>query len=267
MEYIKIDKLNGCKKKISIPIKTEQKQGYESVCEITGTAIPSYFEYKIKGHMSIFERIPKINITTDCPFTEINELEKDEDDIDINKINLQTMSEKELLYIANRWSSYKSGYIFKLYQINNYDWLSKENLEKCMKRLGALNISEKAEFEKRFVLENRSELLDRKIIGYIDCIDGDNIYEFKCVNKLENENYLQLAIYMYLHKFVTGCETGHYYLYNILTDELDEIKCDNISLKNMMEFLIYNKYIGNKKVQDNVFIKNMNMIIKRYKKI
>ena len=44
------------------------------------------------------------------------------------------------------------------------------------------------------------ELLNRKLCGRIDCIDSDDIYEFKCTNKLEKEHYLQLAIYMYMHK-------------------------------------------------------------------
>ena len=73
-------------------------------------------------------------------------------------------------------------------------------MNKCIERLQKLNISKNALFEKKKEMENKKELLNRKIIGYIDCIDGNNIYEFKCVDQLEGEHYLQLAIYMYLNE-------------------------------------------------------------------
>ena len=52
--------------------------------------------------------------------------------------------------------------------------------------------------------ENEPELLDRNLIGYIDCIDNENdiIYEFKCVKQLEKEHYLQLALYMYMYVII-----------------------------------------------------------------
>ena len=54
---------------------------------------------------------------------------------------------------------------------------------------------------KHYSAENEPELFNRKLIGYIDCNDKDynNIYEFKCVQALENKHYIQLAIYAYLH--------------------------------------------------------------------
>ena len=57
INYLEIKNLTTSDTKINIPIKTKQKFGYESVCEITGTAIPSSFEYKIKDEMSIFQRL------------------------------------------------------------------------------------------------------------------------------------------------------------------------------------------------------------------
>jgi hypothetical protein len=67
----------------------------------------------------------------------------------------------------------KIGYLFKIYQITNYNSLNKINIK---------------------YNENEVEL-----IGYIDCIDIDNniIYEFKCDKQMKNEYYLQLAFYMY----------------------------------------------------------------------
>ncbi len=72
-----------------------------------------------------------------------------------------------------RFIIYIFGYLFKIYQITNYNSLNKINIK---------------------YNENEVEL-----IGYIDCIDIDNniIYEFKCDKQMKNEYYLQLALYMY----------------------------------------------------------------------
>ena len=365
MEYLKIKNLIKSSIKINIPIKTEQKYGYESVCEITGTAIPSYFEYKLKGKMSIFDRLLKnnfemnikninnndnskllIDIDSDNEYNKSNKLLIDKDntsseseyssdnslsdsdyseseyssdnDIKDNTINLKNIKESELLYIANKWNSFTSRYIYKLNQIYDYNWLSNNNLYKCLKRLQRLNISKNSIFESERKMENRKELLNRKIIGYIDCIDGNKVYEFKCVSQLEPEHYLQLAIYMYLNEinknykksiikgdeyqynynnknysgiitkiFNNGNinirnfetrkvdkitknniieksekENTNYYLYNILTDELNQITCEFENLTKMIKFLIYSKYNSSKKIADNLFISNMKKIHK-----
>ena len=65
-----------------------------------------------------------------------------------------------------------------------------------------LNISKNSSFERYYEIENVPELCGRKIRGFIDCYDNENniIYEFKCVRKLENIHYIQLAIYMFMNE-------------------------------------------------------------------
>jgi superfamily I DNA/RNA helicase len=138
MNYLTIDIINEKSTQIEIDTKTKQENGYENVSEITGTAIPAYFEYKLNNKMSIYNEVPKDDIIVNDELF----IDSDEEDytkvikkIDINKINLDIIKEDELLYIANRWSSYKSGFIFKTYQITNYDWLTNEQLNLCINRL------------------------------------------------------------------------------------------------------------------------------------
>ena len=164
------------------------------------------------------------------------------------------------------------------------------------------------------------------MIGFIDCIDDNNIYEFKCVKKLEKEHILQLAIYMYLHELeirknekikinvlnvgelkkllekyknelnennikisklkmrkkinelinikinqlIKEIETykniisNNYYLYNILSDEMIQIKCEFNELKQMIEYLIYSKYKDNKLISDDKFILKFKDIFNKY---
>jgi hypothetical protein len=108
------------------------------VSELTGIAIPSYYELKVKGRMDIY-----------------NNLIRENKDQILSKIRLKTLTPSQLLYIANAWNSKKTGFLFKKYQITNYDWLSSENLARCIERLDRLMISRKSIFEKEFEVESK----------------------------------------------------------------------------------------------------------------
>jgi hypothetical protein len=209
--YFETEIIQDAKEMINIPLKTKQEykngsNGYESVSEITGIAIPCYFEYKTKGKIDILNKIPykpkKCNPRCLIQLEEDDCDEENEDDKLLQKINLniKKISPSELLYIANAWNSIKNGFLFKKLQITNYNWLSKENLDKCIERIERLKISRDAKFEYKSEIKNEKELLNREITGYFDCIDNTNLYEFKCVQKIEKEHILQLVIYMYLNE-------------------------------------------------------------------
>ena len=321
--YIKITCIRPRSTIIDIPIKTDQKNGMESVSEITGTAIPTYFEYMIKNKKcSILEELNKVIENEDNGGFLDDDIQsntvKNSDSYDIstlykNIVTLKkTFSADMLLYIANKWCSYKSGFIFKTYQITNYDWLSDENLNKCIERLKTLNISNKALFEGKIEIKDTSELGNKHLIGYFDCNDGNKIYELKCVKELTKEHYLQVAIYMYINentkknininigdtikyidtdmmielegKILRIFKNGNvdilnplnktikikntdiiknikmeYYLYNILTDELNRIDIETDDIIKLVKYLIDSKYNKKNGKTDEVFI-NDNLI-------
>lgn len=326
MEYFNVSQIKEKGEFIDVPVKTEQGKLYESVSEITGTAIPAYFEYLTTGKISILESQRQQEIRDDeekreeieiCLFSANRKQSKNKlngkndskndsknnklDDkfneillkfnVDKNMINNnfgdqwdnswngggsrsgnrnrdgatigknKNIKPDELLLISNKYCAKKSGYKYKLSQIKDYNWLSCENLEKCVSRLKN-NISNNAKFEKK-VSKNK---MGRKIIGFIDCIDtagsissiGNgvnkcNIWEFKCVTKIQNEHFIQLAIYAYLGDF----KNTSYYIFNILTDEIYQIEFDVKKLDKMIEYLIVQKYYNNKKISDDEFVKIM----------
>ena len=217
LEFINYNIINESSTFIDIPIKTQQKNLFENVSDITGVAIPAYFEYINSKHMEIYNKLLLLNndYVTICDNNSDNDhdnntdtfIDSDNDIInnndnkiiiyDIKKINLDTIEPNELLYIANRWNSYSSGYIYKINQITDYNWLSKDNLNLSIQRLKKY-ISIDAIYEVKFECENKKELGNRKLVGFVDCIDKYNIWEFKCCKQLEKEHILQLACYMYL---------------------------------------------------------------------
>jgi hypothetical protein len=57
----------------------------------------------------------------------------------------------------------------------------------------------------------------------------------------------------------------NYYLYNILTNEMDKISCDFNKLKEMIEYLFQSKYLNQNQVPDNIFIEKCIIILDHYK--
>lgn len=227
LKYVSTDIKKPKSKKINIPIKIKEDRCFENVAELNGIAIPSFFEYKLKGQTTILNELTKNYETNNTSFSDNTE-ENINNNIEIN--------EETILKISARWNSYKTGFLYKIYQIKKYNWLSKENLEKAIERLKSLNISKDARFEQNL----KTELANREIIGYIDCIDNNNIYEFKCVDKLEKEHFLQLSIYMYLNEI-----------------NIDKLNIDKIKYKINNDLLnLYNEY---KNIIDK--IKNINNLL------
>jgi hypothetical protein len=272
MKYFEIKKIREESERILIDVQSKQSNTVENVSEITGTAIPMYYESITKGNIQCIRMMPR-NENKTLYNSQLSEfaLIDEEDSIEnikqynLNEINSSDLSNNpdELLYIANRWCSFKSGFLSKIKQIKVYDWLSKENLNHCKERIDSLEL-QNVDFEKKYQIGGRKELFNRSLIGFIDCIDRNNIYEFKCVQKLEKEHFIQLAIYAYMNEVSNrevsnrGYREFNYYLYNILTDEMFSIIVNLDKLKKMMEFIMYQKYYASlEKISDDEFINKM----------
>jgi hypothetical protein len=239
--------------KINIPLKISNDETTECVSEITGIAIPSMFELKLKNKMSIFELLIEtdfeknvINNGNNGCLIQLNNTPKQKKH-NINDINIKNLTPEELLYLSNCWNTLKNGYLFKIYQITKYDWVQEKKLDECINRLTELNISINSLFEYRLDTENELELLNRKLIGFIDCVDKENniVYEFKCVQKIEKEHYLQLALYMYMYELEKIKHIKR------ITDEFNKNKNNIIydetnqySVGDIIKYKLFNEEIG-----------------------
>lgn len=278
-DFFTTKQLRPPKQVINLPhvIQTgETPIGYEHVSEINGIAIPAYFEWLARSKMSIYrvesllqgqKMATKDNQTQydggcllDASGSSLS-LQKQENMPDIPDELLVDESHPltipKLLKIATLWTSYTSGYLFKLRQIRNYNWLTRDQLRECKERVRSLKIGANAEFERKVELEERPELANRRLTGYIDLLTGNRVYELKCVEMVKTEHLLQLAIYMYLF-LARKPESEHgsyeFYLYNILSDELIQITSTFQQLSEMVGLLIRSKYFAPFTLEDGDFV-------------
>ena len=214
------------KNKLKIKGEVEQGGGHETVSDITGTAIPLYYA------------ITKLHNTA------------------LNKFNIPLNGNdfnRKILELANLIMCEMDCIDYKLAQIIKYNWLSKKKLEESCKRLYSLKmLSVNGTFEKSIINKPNEETYFKNIVGSMDYQDCKNVIEFKCVEELDSSHFIQLAIYKYLNE--VNNKVYKYYLYNILSDELFELKSNYEGLKQMMKILIRNRCFPNLPSNDSEFM-------------
>jgi hypothetical protein len=118
-QYLDVNTVREKSEMIDIPLKIKQSyengtDGFESVSEITGIAIPSYYGFLMKGKMSIFpERSSRCLI-------QLDEEDMEPSDNIEDSIKLSSITPEQLLYLATKWSSKMTGLLYKFYQITSY---------------------------------------------------------------------------------------------------------------------------------------------------
>ncbi len=239
--------------RIPIPTKTEQNDLFENVSEITGTAIPAYYEFLMTGEMHIWNAV-----SLDKNKSEKDKSEKDKSEIHIYFADENTPVPANLLKLANEYCAKCNGYKYKLVQIQDYNWLTMEHLNLACDRLSI--ISKDAKYEVLLSTEStESKNNTITITGEIDCIDGDIIYEFKCVDELNTIHKLQLAIYAYIYEAAFH-KKMKYRLFNILDNEIYELESSFADLQLMFDQIIDHKYYIKTSEDESDFILKMNAL-------
>jgi hypothetical protein len=184
---IKLLKFKKIKEKddltIDIPTKVSQENGkYEMVSEITSVAVPAYYQYLTTKKLTIADRLIEPDKSSKKKFS-------------YSDINLS--NPKKLLELSNKYCSKISGYNYKLRQITNYTWLTKENLTACIDRL-KIHIGNDASYEVPVFFFN--DKYDKILSGNINCKNGAVLWNFKCVEKISDEIFIQNALLAYCNE-------------------------------------------------------------------
>jgi hypothetical protein len=278
VKYVPVDILEKCRKlltitpvslpkskRLDIPLKTKQDELYEGVAEITGTAIPCYYELLTTKHMTIFRHI-QTNVMVSMRSKNIGSQPRclivDSDDesyqsMDIYSNILESLTTEPLLRLTTEWTSLKTGFNFKKSQIKKYDWLSKEVLLESVERLDAIiDKSKKLEFE--IPLQFQFEGLF--IIGFADLYeDNRNLWELKVVGEIDTEHFLQLAIYIWLfNQHKKPVENS--YVYNIMTNQSYKVSASMENLNNIVKTLVDHKNNGLERKSDQQFLEGCSEI-------
>lgn len=191
---IKFVEIQKPQKFIDIPTTCQTSIGCEEVSDINGVAIPMYLEILIKGRSSVNEKLTVNNLT-------------------VGKV----------LYASAKHIAMENNLMSKLKQIDNYSWFPEFQMKKCVKRLQK-HIDSEASFENFIFADIKHKRRQIKLMGYTDCENHQNIWEFKCCRSLQPEHILQLAVYSYIQHLINKNNNYNYYLFNILSGQILKLK-------------------------------------------
>lgn len=261
MKMIAVTEVERGGQKITIPAKIKQGNLFESVADINGVAIVSYIEWAKYGRLAIFEQrqsymgleFGKMKLMTaakqtmtfpgSAPYLSM-----------LGRLAIDGVAKIEIadiLMLANIWNSYLNCVSFKLAQIRDYTWLDAATMKKFECRFAGFGA--KTAFERGINISLAGEFgRDKEMIGSIDAIDGDDLYEFKCVAEFEDEHVLQLALYY----FATGGKYKNYYLYNLLDGRKWRIEIAD--MRALIEKLCEIKFAPKKDLTNEEFVAKMN---------
>lgn len=211
---LKVVRVRAAREDIDIPCKVTQPSGLvESVCEITGTAVPAAFEFRRRGAMAI------------AP----------------DYTSQKMPSARRLLRLANYHCRSMSGYDFKTKQITDYGWLTEAALAKCLERLhDVISDEDDASFEERILTTtspDRPELSNINLMGAMDALTDAAVFEIKCVAELTPAHLLQLALYGYMldHR---DDRRRRMLLYNMRSDEMMEVIASRDDLRRAVDAIV-----------------------------
>ena len=226
----------------------------EDVSNINGIIIPAIWETKYNNCCTLFTRISNYANSTKYIDGGLKyQIKKLEDNYPFTKI-------EDYMRLGNVYTSITDNTLSNIYQIYTYDWMKEREASQCLDVFTKHVSTEEIKFE--FLLGNDYEYNHKKygkinLIGFVDCMNTDSVYEFKCTSELNEEHKCQLILYYWLWN---KSNMDEYYkkkifkLMNILTEEILELNTSSPYINDIVELLFKNKYNTDIEITDSKFI-------------
>ncbi|AGM25710.1 hypothetical protein SSYRP_v1c01140 [Spiroplasma syrphidicola EA-1] len=248
----------------------------ENVSSITGQAALIYYQKQITPSGNIIAPLQILDSQIKNNFEylkkELPVLIKHADFI-TKLINQDKWIAQDILYLSAIWNTYLEMYSVKLTQIpeEKFNWISDAEFNKITKLIDD-QVGKNLIFEKKFSVQGddkqNKELLGKELVGFVDCIDLDQnaVFEFKFVNEIKPEHFLQVVLYKYLIENSPEYKGKNfrYFLYNIKKNQKYEIEISDDDLIEIVGDLFQNKFNSKINWSDKEFIENANLIMKKY---
>jgi hypothetical protein len=259
---------------IDIPTVLETEQGYfEEVSDLNGLAIPAmYYDFL----NSIWEE-GATNVLYQNILVILDEFKDYEHKFlkeIASKLPAKFAKPSEYLFLANVYTAFQEKLYFKLKQIgeHEYNWITDAMMERARLRLektvGPECQESKPLIEKTIIhqsQEQEHEAIDNYLEEYFtegihfrftartDLITSEAVWEIKCVREITMDHQLQVVIYAWLYKLL-GYPEKKFKIFNIRTNEVQELNADMEELDFIVISLLQGKYQKVAKLSDEEFL-------------
>lgn len=245
----------------------------EEVFDINGLMIPTLFEetyssYKTSSIKLFMQDYFERNMLKNSNMFYVNR---------IKQIDFENMTVQDHLKMVTLYISIQEKLMFKVAQINHYNWLEEKDINKIFSNMRRhIDTPEDLEFERTIidykpvtdiepmVYENIDEFIktnvtvDKKMRfkARVDAISPSTIWEFKCTESLEIEHLLQVIIYAWLWQKSCLSTQGPriFKLMNIRTSEVQTLNYDDAIVDQIMIMILKSKYDTRQNMCDSEFV-------------
>jgi len=249
---------------IELPTVFKTRQGfYEDVSDINGIAIPCIYYHHIQKRWKTPIQEPNIL----KKMVENNMSDSKDREHQYLKDIIQNMPEtctkiSDYLYASNIYIATQERLYFKLKQIepDEYTWLNRENVIKCLKRLDTHILPECRHkipvFEKVLIdntMDKEHEHIDAVLLPYfngktvfrfsarVDLVTENTLWELKCTSKITIDHLLQVVVYAWLWKILVA-DDRNIRILNIKTGEILQLEATMDELTLIVVALLQGKY-------------------------
>jgi len=264
---------------IVIPNVVKTHLGYEDVSDLNGIAIPNlFFSEHMKNDIilqMILERVEDKRELNRFPFLKrkISEIKEK-----YSENGTQSLTIQEQLYLTNIYHSIQERTLFRVNQIQleEYDWLTPEIVEKTNTRISEQFPKEMAIEVEQTIIYDNDELHQRmdewmschlpemnKIrftAARVDAITETTVWELKCTNDISVEFLMQVVVYAWIWKMVYPQKTKTFRIFNIKTNEIRRLQANDQDLDKIMYEIFRGKYLKESPISDEEFIHQCNQI-------
>jgi len=243
----------------------------EEVFDINGLMIPALFEetyssYKTSSIKLFMQDYYERNMLKNANMFYVNRIKQ----IDFENMTIQDHLKMTTLYI-----SIQEKLMFKVAQINHYNWLEEKDVAKIFANMTRhIGTPDDLEYERTIieykpVLESsvyneidefiRTNVTTEKKMRFkarVDAISRDTIWEFKCTESLEIEHLLQVIIYAWIWQKSCLSTQGPrtFKLMNIRTSEVQTLKYEESIIDQIMIMILKSKYNTRPNLSDEAFV-------------
>jgi hypothetical protein len=270
---------------INIPSVVETEQGYfEEISDLNGLAIPAmYCDYL----SSLWEEDGGTNVLYQTILLILDELKEHEHKYlkeAASRLPAKFTKPSDYLFLANVYTAFQEKLYFKLKQIGDheYNWITDEVLERSRNRLentiGQECKDHKPLIEKTIIHSSQElehEVIDNYLEKYFeegvqfrftartDLITAKTVWEIKCVKELTMDHQLQVVIYAWLYRML-GYPRKTFKLFNIRTNEVQELNATREEIDFVMISLLQGKYQKMERKSDKDFLNDANLLFTMY---
>jgi hypothetical protein len=234
-------------------VHLKNAQDTEKVAHLNGIAIPALYAKKSSGYMHLDQKIE----TMSAGFKENDEPRRQFYARHIRCMMKMEDTIEKHLYTTNIYASMKEMLFNSLAQIKKYDWMTPDHINVYM-YIMQYHIPYTDTMLYEYSLPTYKYISEQYGMIHVDAVlDGLNdeiIWEFKCVETMQQEHYLQLVVYAWLWMAHRPASPRRFKLLNIRTGFAAELTYDHAVVSEIINILFENKYGPRPTMTDEEFI-------------